>query len=239
MRLDRFVSHAAGLSRAQAVEAIRAGEVSVDGAVCREAGAHVAAGRVVALRGAPLTARGGVYLMLNKPPGYVCATRDERHDTVLELVNVPGARDLHICRASLHIAGRLDLDATGLVLITNDGEWSHRVMSPRHAHPKSYRVTLAEPLGAESAARLRAGVLLHGEIRPCAPAALEPLGERDWRIVITEGKYHQVKRMFAAVGNHVQHLHRERIGAVTLDAALAPGESRPLTEEEIDSFRGA
>lgn len=232
MRLDRFVSQTTGLSRAEATRAIRGGAVSVDGAVCRDAGAHVSEESRVALRGSPLHARGPVYLMLNKPAGHVCATRDARHRTVFELVDLPHPRDLHI-------AGRLDLDATGLVLITDDGEWSHRVMSPRHEYPKSYRVTLAEPLSEEAAARLRAGVLLHGESRQCAPATLERLGEREWRIVITEGKYHQVKRMFAAVGNHVQQLHRERIGTVTLDAALAPGECRPLTAEEVASFRGA
>jgi 16S rRNA pseudouridine516 synthase len=133
--------------------------------------------------------------------------------------------------------GRLDIDATGLVLITDDGDWSHRVTSPRHKVPKSYRVTLENPLSEEAAASLRAGVALRNEPRRCAPAELERLADNVWRVTITEGKYHQVKRMFAAVGNRVLALHRERIGNVALDPELAPGEHRPLTADEIAAFR--
>jgi 16S rRNA pseudouridine516 synthase len=148
---------------------------------------------------------------------------------VLELLNVPNP-------ARLHIAGRLDMDATGLVLLADDGEWSHRVMSPRHNFPKTYRVTLAEPLSEENAAVLRQGAQLRNEPCRCQPAQIERISDTEVRITVTEGKYHQVKRMFAAVGNNVAALHRERIGAVVLDPVLAPGESRPLTETEITSF---
>jgi 16S rRNA pseudouridine516 synthase len=166
--------------------------------------------------------------MLHKPAGCVCATADREHRTVLDLLGAERA-------SGLHIAGRLDIDATGLVLLTDDGDWSHRLTSPRHSFPKTYRVTLDAPLGAQ-AATLRAGVALRNEPRRCAPAALEPLGDNRWRVTIREGKYHQVKRMFAAVGNHVVALHRERIGRVALDPRLAPGEFRALTPDEIASF---
>jgi 16S rRNA pseudouridine516 synthase len=164
--------------------------------------------------------------MLHKPAGVICATRDRAHRTVLDLLDVPNP-------AGLHIAGRLDIDATGLVLITDDGEWSHRITSPRHNLPKTYRLALALPLTEAAAARLAAGVQLHGETRRCAPAVLARISSTEVLLTISEGKYHQVKRMIAAVGSHVARLHRERIGPWVLDPALAPGHYRPLTEEEI------
>jgi 16S rRNA pseudouridine516 synthase len=164
--------------------------------------------------------------MLHKPADYVCSTDDPLHPTVLALLDMADRRDLHT-------AGRLDLDATGLVLVTDDGAWSHRVTSPRHPRPKVYRVELAEPLTEAAAEQLRTGVHLHGERRPTRPAQVEALSERQVQLTIEEGRYHQVKRMFAAVGNRVLTLHRERIGCVALDPGLAPGEWRPLTAEEV------
>jgi 16S rRNA pseudouridine516 synthase len=162
------------------------------------------------------------------------------------LIDVPRHEQLHIgrsrspssrgTRASLHIAGRLDLDATGLVLISDDGDWTHRVTSPRHEFPKTYRATLAEPLSETGAVQLTRGVLLRNEKRRCRPAVIERITETEIRITVTEGRYHQVKRMFAAAGNRVSALHRERIGTVALDTGLRAGESRALTEEEVDSF---
>jgi 16S rRNA pseudouridine516 synthase len=229
LRLDRFVSHSAGLTRSQAQRAIRNGEVSIDGVAVRDPGLHVPDAARVQYRDESLVVHGDQYLMLHKPLGYVCAARDSRHRTVLELIEASRRKDLHI-------AGRLDVDATGLVLLTNVGEWSHRVMSPKHKFPKHYRITLAEPLTAEGEAALARGIHLKEEPEPCQPATIERTTDTDVRIIITEGKYHQVKRMFAAVGNNVLTLHRERIGAIVLDPALAPGESRPLSAAEIASF---
>jgi 16S rRNA pseudouridine516 synthase len=230
MRLDRFLSHATGLSRSQAQRAIRAGEVRVAGAVVTDPGAHVEAHSAIAFAGRSIEERTPRYFMLHKPAGCVCATEDREHRTVLDLLDAQNP-------TGLHVAGRLDIDASGLVLITDDGEWSHRVTSPRHEFPKTYRVTLETPLSEEAATTLRAGVALRNEPRRCAPAALERLADSVWRLTITEGKYHQVKRMLAAVGNRVLALHRERIGKVALDPDLAPGEYRPLTDEEIAAFR--
>jgi 16S rRNA pseudouridine516 synthase len=230
MRLDRYLSHATGLSRTQSQQAIRRGEVSVAGRAVTDPGAPVSAADEVTYAGELVSVPGHRYLMLNKPAGYVCATRDASLPTVLALIEIPRKGDLHI-------AGRLDLDATGLVLVTDDGDWSHRVTAPRHEFPKTYLVSLAEPLSEAGAAQLERGVILQNEKRRCRPAQTERISETVIRITVTEGRYHQVKRMLAAVGNRVVALHRERIGAVALDARLAPGESRTLTEEEIESFR--
>ncbi|XNM88129.1 16S rRNA pseudouridine(516) synthase RsuA [Escherichia coli] len=135
----------------------------------------------------------------------------------------------------LHAAGRLDIDTTGLVLMTDDGQWSHRITSPRHHCEKTYLVTLESPVADDTAEQFAKGVQLHNEKDRTKPAVLEVITPTQVRLTISEGRYHQVKRMFAAVGNHVVELHRERIGGITLDADLAPGEYRPLTEEEIAS----
>lgn len=233
MRLDRFLSHATGLTRSQAQRAIRGGEVRVADVVVADPGARVDAQSAVEFAGALLEQLRPRYLMLHKPAGYVCATEDPDHRTVLDLLDPQTQTARHAgrsrrpvlrgTRAPLHIAGRLDIDATGLVLITDDGSWSHRVTSPRYKIPKTYRVILETPLDDAAATRLRAGVALRDEPRRCAPADLEPLARNVWRVTIREGKYHQVKRMFAAVGNRVLALHRERIGELTLDPNLPRG----------------
>ena len=135
----------------------------------------------------------------------------------------------------LHAAGRLDIDTTGLVLMTDDGQWSHRITSPRHHCEKTYLVELENPLEEGVAEQFAKGVQLHNEKDLTKPAVLEVITPTEVRLTISEGRYHQVKRMFAAVGNHVVGLHRERIGDITLDASLEPGEYRPLTEDEIAS----
>lgn len=226
MRLDRYLCQAAGLTRTQAQRAIRAGNVRIDGQAITDPGRHIAADTGVEFDGRPLEVPGPRYYMLHKPAGVVSATRDREHTTVIDLIDVPRPE-------RLHVAGRLDADATGLVLISDDGEWSHRVMSPRHDCPKTYRLILAEPLGDQAVKHLERGVFLHNEKQRCRPAVLERLTDTDWRITITEGKYHQVKRMIAAAGNHVVTLHRERIGEIVLDPELEPGEFRELTPGEI------
>ncbi|HXH03184.1 MAG TPA: 16S rRNA pseudouridine(516) synthase RsuA [Candidatus Competibacteraceae bacterium] len=228
MRLDRFLSDTTGLSRAQARQAIRAGAVTVDGVPARDPARHIADHSRVGYAGRELIRRGPRYYMLHKPAGYVCSTADPDHPTVLALL--PPEE-----RAGLHPAGRLDLDATGLVLLSDDGQWSHRITAPRRGCAKTYRVVLAEPLPADAVQRLRQGLLLHGEDQPTRPAELVPESERVARLTVYEGRYHQVKRMFAALGNRVLALHRERIGGIALDSALGPGQYRALTADEIAS----
>lgn len=226
VRLDRLVGQAAGLTRSQAQRAVREGRVAVEGSQVRDPAAKVGEGASVTLDGAPVGPRRPRYLMLHKPAGCVCATSDGLHPTVLDLL-APAERD------GLHVVGRLDLDVTGLVLLTDDGEWSHRVTAPRRKCPKTYLADVAAPTGDDALDALRRGVRLRGEAKATAPATVERLGPARIRIAVTEGRYHQVKRMLAAVGNRVVALHRERVGDVALDPALAPGEWRALTEAEV------
>ena len=229
MRLDKYIAQTTDLSRALVKLALRNNRVRVNGEPVKDASLHLAASDRVALDGEALSALGPRYFMLHKPLGYVCATVDNDHPTVLELLDEPNQK-------ILHIAGRLDIDTTGLVLITDDGQWSHRVTSPRHDCEKTYCVTLASALLADAEARLQAGILLKGEIQLTKPAALERLSGNQVRLTISEGKYHQVKRMFAALGNRVVELHRERIGLIRLDDALTVGQYRRLSEAEIRSI---
>jgi 16S rRNA pseudouridine516 synthase len=229
MRLDRYLCQVTDLSRSEARSAIRAGRVCVDGVAVRQASRQVNMHTPVVLDEYALTPPLPRYFMLNKPAGVVCATEDPSHRTALDLFDI-------VRPERLHIAGRLDIDATGLVLVTDDGQWSHRITSPNKACGKTYRVVLAEALRDQDVMRIRQGINLHREAKPTRPARLQMLGGSQLRLTITEGKYHQVKRMFAAVGNRVLSLHRESIGALVLDENLASGAYRSLTPEEVEFF---
>ncbi len=226
IRLDRLLSQATGLSRKQAGIEIRKRRVTLDGEVVREPARHVPPDAEVCWNGEPVTLAGAVYLMLHKPAGLVCARRDPVHATVLDLLPPELA-------ARLHIVGRLDRDTTGLLLLTDDGDWSHAVTSPRRGCTKVYVAELADPLADETEARFAEGLVLRGESRPTRPARIERLDERRVRVWLHEGRYHQVRRMFAALGNRVVRLHREAVGGVVLDPALAPGRWRELEPAEV------
>lgn len=225
VRLDRFVSQAAAVTRSQARILIRKGLVSVAGVCVRDAAQLLGEGEAVSLDGRLLALGGPRYLMLHKPVGLLSATRDDRQATVLTLLPPELA-------ARLHLVGRLDKDTSGLLLLTDDGAWSHRITSPRRHCLKTYVAELAEPLMADAEGRLATGLMLRGERTPTRPAGLQRLGERRVRISVSEGRYHQVRRMFAALGNRVVALHREAIGGLALDPALAPGQWRELSEDE-------
>lgn len=230
LRLDRLLARVSGLGRAQAQRLIRAGEVRVDGKPVTDPGQHVDADTHLEYAGTvPGTLRPR-YFMLNKPAGVVCATHDRMHRTVLDLLDVPN-------KSGLHVAGRLDIDATGLVLITDDGEWSHRITAPRYKLPKSYRVLLNAALDSAAISALERGVQLRNEPKRCAPALIECHAGNEVRITIPEGKYHQVKRMCAAIGYRVLGLHRERIGPVVLDPKLDSAAYRELTGHELALLR--
>jgi len=229
MRLDKFLSQQLGISRALVARELRAKRVTVDGEIVKSGALKLSPEQRVEFDGNVLDQiTGPRYFMLNKPQGYVCSTDDPDHPTVLYFLDEPVAY-------KLHAAGRLDIDTTGLVLMTDDGQWSHRITSPRHHCEKTYLVTLEHPLAADTAEQFAAGVQLHNEDSLTLPAQLEQVEERLVRLTISEGRYHQVKRMFAAVGNRVVALHRERIGAIVMDDDLEPGEYRLLTDEEIAS----
>ncbi|MDP2140444.1 MAG: 16S rRNA pseudouridine(516) synthase RsuA [Gammaproteobacteria bacterium] len=230
MRLDKFVSHATGLPREISKRAVRKKQVQVNGAVVTNAAYQVAVDDQIVFDGERLVIPGPRYLMLNKPAGYVCATEDGDHPIVLDLLH-----DMN--PEGLSIAGRLDIDTTGLVLLSDDGQWLHRVTSPRHLFAKVYRVQLHSPVDQQTIDSFASGMLLRGEDKPTAPAQCVALADNGAEVTLNEGRYHQVKRMFAACGNHVISLHRSQIGAVILDAALAPGEYRELSADEIASFQ--
>lgn len=229
MRLDKFLSQQLEVSRAIAARELRAKKVTVDGEIVRDGSYKLSADSAVEYDGNALQQQlGPRYFMLNKPVGYVCSTDDPDHPTILYFLEEPSAY-------KLHAAGRLDIDTTGLVLMTDDGQWSHRITSPRHHCEKTYLVTLESPVGDDTAQQFTEGVQLHNEKTLTKPAALEVIEPNLVRLTISEGRYHQVKRMFAAVGNRVVALHRERIGAILLDTGMQPGEYRPLSDEEIAS----
>ncbi|AVF33757.1 16S rRNA pseudouridine(516) synthase RsuA [Rahnella sikkimica] len=229
MRLDKFLSQQLGVSRALVLRELRNKRVTVDGEIVKTGSMKISPEQRVEFDGNVLDQiTGPRYFMLNKPQGYVCSTDDPDHPTVLYFLEEPVAY-------KLHAAGRLDIDTTGLVLMTDDGQWSHRITSPRHHCEKTYLVTLENPLADDTAAQFEAGVQLHNEDSLTKPATLEQIEEKLVRLTLSEGRYHQVKRMFAAVGNRVVALHRERIGEIVMDEDLEPGQYRPLTEQEIAS----
>ncbi|NMH66408.1 16S rRNA pseudouridine(516) synthase RsuA [Shewanella salipaludis] len=228
VRLDKFICESTELTRSLAKKALHRGEVSCDGVVVKDSGFKVTETTRVCLDGEPISLVGVRYLMLNKPVDTLCSTIDEIYPSVLSLLDVAKAD-------SLHIAGRLDADTTGLVLITSDGQWSHKITSPKKECTKRYLVQLADPLDESLKASFAAGIALKNEDGPTKPALLEILEPHQARLTITEGKYHQVKRMFAAVGNKVVALHRECIGQIELDPGLELGQWRYLTPEEIAS----
>lgn len=227
MRLDRFLAETTSLTRSMAKKALHQGLVTVNGEVVKKGDVQIT-DQEVRYQGQVLSLRAPLYLMLNKPEGYISSTEGDLHPSVLNLVPPEW-------REGLHPAGRLDLDTTGLLLLTDDGQWSHRVTSPRKELGKIYRVWLADDLGHSVADQFAEGILLKGETKPTRPATLEVVSSREVLLQIHEGKYHQVKRMFAAVGNRVVKLHREQVGEIRLDPQLEPGQWRHLTPKEISS----
>ncbi len=242
MRLDKFICKSTELTRNEAKKVLKSGEVRVNGEVAKNAAMQVHENNTITIDGRQLTARGSRYYILHKVVDSICSNVDEVYPSVLNFIEVDRAFDLHI-------AGRLDADTTGLVLITDDGRWSHNVISPKKHCQKTYRVWLRSEIDddklAELVTRFEQGLQLQGEDSLTRPAILERvevddlIDEQCYKsevlLTITEGKYHQVKRMFAAVGNRVIGLHREQVGGIKLDG-LEPGEWRALTEDEIALF---
>ncbi len=231
-RLDRLLANLGYGSRREVTELVGRRQVVLDGAVVKDAGARIAVAADLPARmtvsGQPLDPPAPLTLLMHKPLDVVCSHR-EAGRSVYELL--PPRWRARI--PALSTIGRLDKDTSGLLLITDDGPFLHRVISPKSHVAKRYVATLDRPLKGDEAAVFAAGTLmLEGEKDPLAPAALEPLGPMEARLTITEGRYHQVRRMFAAVGNHVTALHRDRIGGLALPQDLEPGAWRALTPDE-------
>ena len=229
MRLDKYIASVTDYSRREVKKILKDGLVKVAGLVQLDPGFAVDPSAVVALDGEQLRASGFRYFMLNKPEGYICANKDRQHLTVLQLLDEDNLQQLHV-------AGRLDIDTTGLVLLSDDGQWTHRITSPRSQCRKTYYLETSDPIEDSYSERFIEGIQLEGEKRKTLPAELTIIDEQSARLIISEGKYHQVKRMFAALGNKVDCLRREQIGSIVLDKDLLPGQYRPLTPEEITSL---
>ncbi len=226
MRLDRFLSHSSGLSRNQVKVLLHRGDVLIDGQPVRDSSLQVNATNRITLEGKLLHWPRNYYVMLHKPLGYVCSTEESSHPLVASLI-------ARVWAGELHSAGRLDADTTGLVLLTNDGNWSHALTSPRRHCDKTYLAGVKHPLQPELVERFAAGIVLNDDPKPTLPAQLQILDTHSARVKLHEGRYHQVRRMFAACSNRVETLHREAIGNIALDASLQSGQWRELTSEEV------
>ena len=228
LRLDRLLSSTGAVSRREAALAVRRGEVSVDGVTVRDPATKIDETRAeVAVKGRPVTFRRYLYVMLNKPSGYVSATDDRSLPYVLELLSPEHQR------RGLFPIGRLDRDTTGLLIMTDDGDAAHRLLSPRRGVEKVYRFTCAEALSDGDVSRLAEGISIDGG-ELCRPAILSPDGgRRSGTVTLTEGKYHEVKRMFRALGNEILTLERISFAGLPLDPTLPRGAWRELCENEI------
>ena len=234
MRIDKLLSDAGIASRREAARVARSGGVTVDGVAVRDLSKHVDpdTARVVYL-GREVIWRKYTYVMLNKPEGYVSATEDSRLPVVTELLSD------ELRKMELFPVGRLDRDTVGLMILTNNGPLAHSLLSPKHHVQKEYSFSSAEPLDLEAERAFRDGITL-ADGYECKPATLTLDPDRaSGRIILTEGKYHQIKRMIASRDNRVTRLERIRFADITLDPALSRGEWRYLTESEIASLEQA
>jgi 16S rRNA pseudouridine516 synthase len=233
VRLDRLLANLGYGSRREVQALVADGQVTLDGAPVKKADGRIALGADLARRmrvqGAPLDPPAPLTLLMHKPVGLVCS-HTEPGRSIYDLLPPRWRRR----DPALSSIGRLDKDTSGLLLLTDDGPLLHRIISPRSHIPKRYRATLARPLrGDEAALFARGDLMLEGETKPLAPATLEVIDPlRAW-LTITEGRYHQVRRMFAAAGNEVVGLHRDRMGGLDLPIELPIGGYRALEPSEL------
>lgn len=234
MRLDKYLSDMGVGTRSELKKDIRKGSASVDGRVIKDPGHSVNASSRVIFKGNVIIYEEFVYYMLNKPAGVISASEDDREETVVDLLPEPKRRDLFP-------VGRLDRDTEGLLIITNDGALSHRLLSPKHHVDKVYYAEVSGILDESDVELFGQGLVMSDGLE-CMPAELKILSvnEGDYtseaEIIIREGKFHQVKRMFSSVGAEVTYLKRLSMGPISLDPGLEPGECRRLTAEELKAL---
>ena len=233
-RVDRLLGSMGYGSRTEMARLGKAGGIVLDGADLTDVSKRIAVTPDLPSRmeidGRPLDPVPGLVMMLNKPLGMTCSRKEDGALVYDVLPERWRRRD-----PAISTIGRLDKQTTGLLLLTDDGDLLHRVISPKRHVAKVYRATLARPLnGTEADIFAAGGLVLEGEDKPLSPAVLEVLSPTEARLTVTEGRYHMVRRMFAAVGNHVDGLHRERVGGLALPDDLAPGEWRLLDQDQVD-----
>lgn len=230
VRLDKFLSVNTKYSRSEIKKLVKAGKVTVDGVAAKDYDIHIsAANSEITVNSQKIEYKKYVYLIMNKPAGILSACNDKSRKTVVDLV---GEEYKHF---SLFPVGRLDKDTTGILLLTNDGEFAHKVISPKSNIEKSYIATVDDVPPEDLPQRFKEGIVL-ADGTVCKSAKAEILKDNKVRIVLTEGKYHQIKRMLGVVGLGVNALHRERIGKITLPENLLPGECVELFDKEICTF---
>jgi len=225
-RLDRFISEKCQINRKKVRLLLAQKRVSVDGVIATDIAQAIDKFSIIEFDGQILQENRALYIMLHKPVGVVCATKDDKHNTVIELLNstLTSAE-----KTSLHIVGRLDLNTSGLVLLTNDSRWSEQLTSPTSKVAKRYLVTLKNPLHHDYINAFANGMYFSYEDITTKPVTLSILSQYCAEVVLTEGRYHQIKRMFGRFDNPVIALHRTSIGAYALDENLSVGESKLIT----------
>ncbi|WNC73301.1 16S rRNA pseudouridine(516) synthase [Thalassotalea psychrophila] len=228
-RLDKLLSDKLNIKRKDVRLLLAQKRVFVDGSLALDIDLIVDSFSLITVDGDIVQANQAKYVMLHKPVGVVSATKDELHKTVIDLLDVP-------YKSSLHIAGRLDLNSSGLLLLTNDSRWSERLSKPDSKVAKSYQVTLANKLTEDMIPAFLNGMYFEFENITTKPAKLEVLSDYVAKVELVEGKYHQIKRMFGRFRNPVVKLHRQSIGNLQLDVTLKPGESRELHPVEVQSI---
>lgn len=231
MRLDKFLCDTAGLTRTEAKNAVKKGQIAVNGQVQKAADFKVKETTdTVTFQGKPLSYAAFHYYMLHKPAGVITATEDKKESTVMDILREEKVKNLFP-------VGRLDKDTEGLLLITDDGELAHNLLSPKKHVDKEYLVKVRDSISEEDCRKLSEGVDI-GDEKPTAPAKVERVAEKEILLTIREGRFHQVKRMLQAVGNEVLYLKRLSMGRLRLPADLEKGAYRPLSEEEIYKIKG-
>lgn len=241
IRLDKYLADYTEMTRSQAKKAVREGRIRVNGEVVKAGDDKVSFSDSVSWDGKEIKGQQYQYIMLNKPAGVVSATEDNHETTVVELLQrrdsvKSSERDVFLAR-DLFPMGRLDKDTEGLLVLTNDGEMAHRLLSPKYHVDKKYFVKVDKEVDSTDVDEMCEGMDI-GEKHLTKPASLEILSPYECYLTITEGKFHQVKRMFAKLGKTVVYLKRVQMGNLKLDETLAPGEWRFLTEEEIKELKG-
>ncbi|MEG0179361.1 MAG: pseudouridine synthase [Oscillospiraceae bacterium] len=230
MRIDKYIAAAKGFTRSEARKAIASGLVRLNGAVCKDSGAQADDTSEVQYKGVTLSADEYIYIMLDKPLGVVSASRDKNDITVVSLVqnDYPNRE--------LFPAGRLDKNSTGFVLITDDGDFAHNILAPRHHVSKTYEVELDTPLTSEMISAFANGVTLADGTHLSAAVAEHMQKDNMARVVLKQGVYHQIKRMFGVYGAGVNALRRVAIGALELDSTLGSGGYRAITAKELENI---
>jgi 16S rRNA pseudouridine516 synthase len=227
-RLDRHISALFNINRKHARLMLAQGRITVDGDIATDVAQVINEFSHVTCDDKTIQANTPRYLMLNKPLGVVSATSDKHHTTVIDLLEQP-------YKDQLHLVGRLDFNSTGLVLLTNNGQWSRRLSEPDNKLLKRYRVTVENPLSEDYIAAFNEGMYFDYEGITTRPASLTILGDHEAEVGLVEGRYHQIKRMFGRFDNKVLSIHRFAVGELVLDSGLAPGQSRELTATELET----